>query len=641
MKRILLIIILITAVFPAYSQNGTGGVKGRVVNRSDKAPVEGAELRLISQGDEISYTFSGDDGVFVFDGVDAGDYEVEILADGFSAERLTVTVESGVMKDISYVSVVPEGYFDDFEADFVSYDMDESGFEDIPLIFGASADVFENITGYDFSSVRFRPRGYDNSTRDVYLAGVKMNDAITGYSPYSLWSGLNEAVRSEDNTLGLEPGYFGVGGFNGQTNIFGTASQMRKGYRFSLLSNSALYRLRIMASYATGEMDNGWSFAANISTRLGGNDWVEGVYYKSFSYYFGMEKNLRDRHRFSLSVFGAPVQRGAQNASTQEVYDLVGSNFYNSNWGYQNGVVRNARVRNNHEPVIMFKYLYTPEEDLELSATVLYRTGRNGYSALDWYDTPDPRPDYYRNLPSYFYNPDPNYSNRDSEYLAGWAAEAWMNNYGGTQHINWDRIYNINYENKDSDGMRRSKYILEERRTDQNDVNASVNLSWRADDHFTLDAGANYRWNRTELYKTVKDLLGGDYYVNIDQFAERDFATDPVKIQNDLDYYFQHGQMQSYGPTEIMNTAHGARTWLPRQVIPLFGVRDLYRKGFSRTIPRENPRLLSSLPILQRPDSRMSTRLTVSMPMWDISMKLRILTSLSFPRGHVIRLRLT
>ena len=81
MKRILLIIILITAVFPAYSQNGTGGVKGRVVNRSDKAPVEGAELRLISQGDEIGYTFSGDDGVFVFDEIGAGDYEVEILAE--------------------------------------------------------------------------------------------------------------------------------------------------------------------------------------------------------------------------------------------------------------------------------------------------------------------------------------------------------------------------------------------------------------------------------------------------------------------------------------------------------------------------------------------------------------------------------
>lgn len=546
MKRILLVLFLIAVSFPAYSQTGTGGIKGRVVNRSDKSAIAGAALEMVSSGRTASgnYTATSDaDGDFVFEGIVPGDYAVTVSAAGFSEQRLTVTVEDGVMKNVFYVSLLP----DDFEVQepvFMSYDDGGYGFEDVPLVFGASADVFESVTGYDFSSVRFRPRGYDNSTRDVYLAGIKMNDAVTGYSPYSLWSGLNEAVRAEDNTIGLDPAYFGVGGYNGQTNIFGTASQMRKGFRFSLLSNSALYRLRLMASYATGEMDNGWSFAANISTRLGGNDWVEGVYYKSFSYYFGAEKNLRDRHRFSLSVFGAPVQRGAQNASTQEVYDLVGSNYYNSNWGYQNGVIRNARVRNNHEPVLMFKYRYTPKEDFELSATVLYRTGRNGYSALDWYDTPDPRPDYYRNLPSYFYNPDPNYKNRDSEFLAGWAAEAWMNNYGGTQHINWDRMYNINYDNVDANGLKRSKYVLEERRTDQNDVNISVNADWRANDFFTLDAGANFRWNRTEFYKTIKDLLGGDYYVNIDQFAERDFATDPIKIQNDVEYYFLHGEAQ-------------------------------------------------------------------------------------------------
>ena len=119
-----------------------------------------------------------------------------------------------------------------------------------------------------------------------------------------------------------------------------------------------------------------------------------------------------------------------------------------------------------------------------------------------------------------------------------------MNNYGGTQHINWDRMYNINYDNVDANGLKRSKYVLEERRTDQNDVNISVNADWRANDFFTLDAGANFRWNRTEFYKTIKDLLGGDYYVNIDQFAERDFATDPIKIQNDVEYYFLHGEAQ-------------------------------------------------------------------------------------------------
>ena len=91
--------------------------------------------------------------------------------------------------------------------------------------------------------------------------------------------------------------------------------------------------------------------------------------------------------------------------------------MYNSNWGYQGGKMRNARVRKTHEPVFVVKYTATPLENLEASATVLYRTGKNGYTALDWYDAPDPRPDYYRNLPSYFYNPNPDYG-RDNELKA-------------------------------------------------------------------------------------------------------------------------------------------------------------------------------------------------------------------------------
>ena len=38
----------------------------------------------------------------------------------------------------------------------------------------------------------------------MYLSGVCMNDALTGYTPWSLWSGLNEAMRSKETTMGLE-----------------------------------------------------------------------------------------------------------------------------------------------------------------------------------------------------------------------------------------------------------------------------------------------------------------------------------------------------------------------------------------------------------------------------------------------------
>ena len=519
-----------------------GGVEGTVVNRSGRAPVADALLNLWRGDKLIAEARVGGDGYFIFDNLPNGEYRLAVSAPGFMSTEVNVSVE-GFVKDLIFVSMVSSTIIPEFdESSFVEFDMEDSGYDDAPsLLYGN--DVYSSIAGYGFSSVRFKNRGYASESQDVYLSGVKMNDAITGYTPYSLWSGLNEAMRSKETTIGSQPYEYGFGGYNGVTNILATPSNVRKGWRFSALTNSALYRLRLMATYASGELDNGWSYAFNVSARLGGNDWVKGIYYRSFAYYAGVEKKFGDIHRLSLVAFAAPGQRGAQNASTQEVYDLVGDNMYNSNWGYQSGKLRNARVRKTHEPVFVLKYTATPLENLEASATLLYRTGKNGYTAMDWYDTYDPRPDYYRNLPSYFWMEDPDYGRQDyAKYEA--AREAWLNNWNSTQHINWDRLYNVNYHNVDADGLSRSKYIIEERRTDQNDLNLNASVKWRIRDWVTLTGGVNYRWNRTEYYKVADDLLGGDYYVNIDQFAERDFASDPAMIQNDLDYYFAHGAAQ-------------------------------------------------------------------------------------------------
>ena len=528
--------------FESLVADDEGGVKGTVVNRSGRLPVAEAVMELYRGDRLVAKGYSGEDGYFIFDHLPNGDYRLSVAAPGFMGTEVNVKVE-GFVKDLIFVSLVSNSMVPDFdESSFVEFDMEDSGYDDAPsLLYGN--DVYSNIAGYGFSAIRFKNRGYASESQDVYLSGVRMNDALTGYTPWSLWSGLNEAMRSKETVMGTETYEYGFGGYNGVTNILATPSNVRKGWRFSALTNSALYRLRLMASYASGELDNGWSYAFNVSARLGGNDWVKGIYYRSFAYYAGVEKKFGDIHRLSLVAFASPGQRGAQNASTQEVYDLVGDNMYNSNWGYQNGKFRNARVRKTHEPVFILKYTATPLENLEASATVTYRTGKNGYTALDWYDTYDPRPDYYRNLPSYFWMPDSDYG-RDSYDKYAWAQEAWLTNYNSTRHINWDRLYNVNMHNLGSDGFSRSKYIVEERRTDQNDININGSVKWRAKDWVTLTGGLNYRWNRTEYYKLADDLLGGDYYVNIDQFAERDFASDPAMIQNDLDYYMAHGEAQ-------------------------------------------------------------------------------------------------
>ena len=538
-KKVLLTIAALLCSMAMFAQSDFGGVKGKVVNRAGRAPIAGAELVLSQNGEIVASAKTDAEGSFLVEGLQNGIYDLKVTATGFLDANVNVTVE-GYIKDLIFVGMVLEQIVADVDdSNFAEFDMEDSGFEDAPSILFESNDPFTSIASFGFSSIRFKNRGYTNESQDVYLSGIRMNDAITGYSPYSLWSGLNEATRSKESTVGIEASNYGFGGYNGVTNIHGTPSSVRPGWRFSALTNSALYRLRLMATYASGELDNGWSYAFNVSARIGGNDWVKGVYYRNFAYYAGVEKKFNDGHRLSLVTFAAPGQRGAQNASTQEVYDMMGDNMYNSNWGYQNGKVRNARVRKTFEPVTFLKYSYA-DDDIEASATLMWRTGKNGYTAMDWYDAPDPRPDYYRNLPSYFYMEDPDYDRQNYQKYA-WALDTWQHQLPQYTHLNWDRLYHVNSGNFDEVGLRRSKYVIEERRVDQNDVHLATNLKWNISKNITAAGGMTLRWNRTEYYKILDDLLGGNYFINIDSFAERDYAANPAMVQNDLDYYMQKG----------------------------------------------------------------------------------------------------
>ena len=54
------------------------------------------------------------------------------------------------------------------------------------------------------------------------------------------------------------------------------------------------------------------------------------------------------------------------------------------------------------------------------------------------------------------------------------------------------------------------------------------------------------RRNRTEYYSEVKDLLGGDYWVDVDKFAERDMGgMNPILYQNNMEYYDKYGHAQA------------------------------------------------------------------------------------------------
>ena len=109
--------------------------------------------------------------------------------------------------------------------------------------------------------------------------------------------------------------------------------------------------------------------------------------------------------------------------------------------------------------------------------------------------------------------------------------------------IDFDNMINSNKNGSTSPYAQghRSNYMIEERHTDQIDYNFAANISHDFNANHHLLAGIKARVNRTEYYDKIKDLLGGDFWVDVDKFAERDMGSDPVKYQNDLDYYNEHG----------------------------------------------------------------------------------------------------
>ena len=560
MRKFLLTILYTLCCFGAFAQMQMGGMKGVLVSRDSREPISGATIAI--DGVAINTT-TNDRGEFIIEGLVPGEYTLTLSAIDFEDLEIMVRVKELVydMQNVymypSTVATVDDSAFAELDTDVESSGDSQS----MPSTLSASKDIFNNIASYRFSEMRFNVRGYDSQYQDVYLNGIRFNDALTSYGPWSLWSGLNDATRNQESTSGLNMSDYGLGGVAGTTNINARASQLRKGFRASVVNSTQMYRFRAMVSYASGQLDNGWSYGFTLSTRQGGNGYVDGVYYNAYGYFFSAEKVFNANHRLSATIMGAPTQRGAQQASTQEAYDLWGDNYYNPNVGLQAGKERNARVRRMHEPIAMLNYNWQITENTSLAVATSLRFGFNGYSALTWYKGEDPRPDYYRKLPSYYgdrlerrmrlnkfaeaNDMTPPFTEVDLE-TDKMKYKEYMENWDG--YIDFDGLMQDNMMGEVNatygDGHR-SIAMIEERHTDQLDYNFAAQLNHIFRGGSKLTAGVRARVNRTEYYSTVKDLLGGDYWLDVDKFAERDFGGNVEAYQNNMAYYREHGHAQA------------------------------------------------------------------------------------------------
>ena len=522
-------LIMLFSASIVFSQ--TGLINGLVIDNRTVLPIEGV---IVSIKGSSETTSTNAEGKFTLINVPLGEGVIVFTGTNYGTKELTFILDQGAILDMGTVSLQPSAaaiLTEDALPIIIleESELEEEGSQGMSGLLFSSGDVFSSTAAFNWGSARFRVRGYDNENDLIYMNGILMNDLVTGRPNWSDWGGLNDAVRNSETLYGLGSSNFSIPSIGGVSNINTRASHYPAGIKTSYANSMGNYNNRLMLTYSTGMMNNNWAVTFSGSRRWANEGYIEGTNYDAYSYFLAVERKINSSHSISLTAFGSPQNRGKLIGSTQEVYDLYGSNYYNANWGYQSGEVRNTRVANNHKPMAILTHYWDLNEKTTITTSASYAFGYSGGTALNWYGVADPRPTYYRYLP--YYN-----STIENDLYAGWT----------DQHVDWDQFYFVNSKNLDdvynANGIsgnyvkgNRSAYIIEDRKIGQQKVVLSTVVKHDLTSNIKLKGGLDYNWLKANHYKEIEDLLGGEFWLDIDQFAERDNqSNDSSYIQSDL-----------------------------------------------------------------------------------------------------------
>lgn len=506
-------------------------VKGRIIDSDSTEPVADVDLQVLGT---VFNATSDAQGFFEISDINLplGEQVLEVAKPGYLSRRIRIIIVKG--NSINLNPILFEIDLSEIEAQIGiislsdnELNQDEGVAFNISGLLQASRDVFLNAAAFDFSSTFFRPRGLDNANGKVLINGIEMNKLFNGRPQWGNWGGLNDVQRNREFSMGLTPNEYTFGDLAGTTNIIMRASQYRQGGRVSYAMANRSYEGRVMGSYNSGLSLKGWAYSVLVSRRFGDQGFVEGTPYDANSFFASVEKKISETHSFNLSTFYTPNRRGRSTALTQEVINLKGIH-YNPNWGFQNGTVRNSRIREIEEPVIMLNHYWTGS-NTTINTNIGYQFGKVGTTRIDNGGTRliivngeeayiggarNPLSNYYQRLPSFFLQDEnPTAYNYQQAFLA---QQEFVNN----GQLNWAELYEANTNASNSSNGGNSLYVLQEDRTDDTQITVNSILSSQLSDKVILNGNINYRTLRSENFAALKDLLGGTGYLDVDFFAE-------------------------------------------------------------------------------------------------------------------------
>ena len=405
---------------------------------------------------------------------------------------------------------------------------------------------------YNFSAVRFARRGLPSYLRKTYLNNIEI--------PFIGSSAIRALQLKEER-------------FADETRLeIDTLQESRTSAGFAFSSRNMPYSI----SFATAQkLSKDWSLAANLTARTGRDLHIDGLFGNSLEFNAVASKSWNDKHSLSMAIFAKPQMRSTRLASTAEAFRLTGNNLYNPAWGYQNGKVRNSRIRREFLPTAFIGYEGNISKRTKLNFAATLTAGIEKYSSLDWFDAQTPAPDNYRYMPSYF---------EDEEDIFHIVEDAWLNNDTRYTQIDFDRLIATNRLNGDE-----AIYAISDR------VRRTFRSTFRGGATTALERGSiSYGLDATiannRNYKQMRDLLGAEYIIDLDYFLidddtfgnslQNNLATPNRHIEVDdrfgYDYAIRKHDISAFA------TYHYSTELLNIDIAAKVGYCDISRRGFYR-----------------------------------------------------------
>ena len=525
-------IFFVVLAFSIYSQPK---VEGRVVQKADSEPIENIEVRLIAPNLEFR-SKTNELGVFSFSKLNSGNYTIVISSSEFAEQSMDIDYIAGEEKkieDIALESIGGDQTKNQMDIPLVDQSDDESSNlsnNTVASLLNSSRDVFAFNAFLALGQGGFRPRGFNGQDQVLFINGIPIENILRGNQiTFNDYVGLNDVLRSRSSYYGIKPVPFAFGEQTNSMEIDAEAINQRKGLRFSQVLSNRNFISRTALTYNTGLLKNNMAFSGSISFRGASEGYIPGTSMQTISGFVSVSKKWSQRLVSSISALYTDNLRAVSKAATKEFYNLAGTNYYNPNWGLDGSQKRSASLRRDNVPIFIVSNDFKLSEATSISISGSYQFGRRYVEKLDWYNSFSPEPTYYRNAPSYFIDDMTLYNETYNDFI----------NHKNLLQVDWARLRDVNSSNIETvptKGLtgKWARYLMYKDVTKINALTLNSVLKHQLNEIVSLQGGLMAQLNTSENYKEASDLLGADFYVNINQFAQRANPSNPDAIHNDL-----------------------------------------------------------------------------------------------------------